>query len=93
MNKKNDRKLTSEESKKELHKKFDPLFKGIAEFYKKKEKKENKDGKYWYSFNIVECPVCGRTDKYKERRYSKRPKHKVDRYNYRQEYCYCQDRE
>ncbi len=93
MNKKNDRKLTSEESKKELHKQFDPLFKGIKEFYKKKEKKESKDGKYWYLFNIVECPVCGSMDSYKERMYSKKPKHRSDRHLYTQEYCWCQDRE
>jgi len=48
--------------------------------------------KYWYLFNLIECPVCGRLDKFKERMYSKRPKNKVDRYSYQQEYCYCQDR-
>jgi len=48
--------------------------------------------KYWYLFNIIECPVCGRIDKYKERKYCERPSNKSSRYHYRQEYCYCQDR-
>ncbi len=49
--------------------------------------------KYWYMLYIEECPVCGRTDEFKERRYTRKPGDRVDRYNYKQEYCYCQDRE
>lgn len=48
-----------------------------------------KNKKYWYLFNIVECPLCGKMDKYKERKYSKRPENKADRYFYEQVYDYC----
>ena len=48
---------------------------------------------YWYLSQVIECPVCGRVDEFKERRYTEKPKDKKDRYNYKQEYCYCEDRE
>ena len=31
--------------------------------------------KYWYRLFVSECPVCGRDKSYRERVYSKRPRH------------------
>lgn len=43
--------------------------------------------KYWYKFNIYECPVCGRGDSYKERVYTK-PSLKA-KYTFHSDYCGC----
>ena len=51
--------------------------------------KENK--KYWYLFHVVECPLCGKMEKYRERKYSKKPENKEDRYFYEQVYDYCDE--
>ena len=44
---------------------------------------------YWYLFTIIECPVCGITGKFKERKYTKKPKNEKDRYIFIQEYDNC----
>lgn len=47
--------------------------------------------KYWYFTEIVECPVCGASDTYRERRYTRKPKKLSARYKYTQQHCggYC----
>ena len=46
--------------------------------------------KYWYLFTIIECPVCGATDIFKERQYTPKPANPQDRYNYEQGYDWCE---
>ena len=46
--------------------------------------------KYWYKIQIIECPLCGSIDKFKERIYGKKPKNPEKRYKYKQEYDYCE---
>lgn len=43
--------------------------------------------KYWYFIEITECVLCGSKDVYKEKRYTKKPKLKDKRYNYKQDAC------
>lgn len=46
--------------------------------------------KYWYFIEFWECPVCGRSSQYRERRYTKKPKSIKKRYNYvRDSMCGC----
>lgn len=50
--------------------------------------KQSKKG-YWYEFFWIECPVCGRSSSYKERRYTKKPKDPEKRHHYEQVYDWC----
>ena len=45
---------------------------------------------HWYLMTYGECPVCGRSNKSKERRYTKKPKSIRERYCYDSSYCGCQ---
>lgn len=44
---------------------------------------------YWYKFWWRECPVCGRSDNYKERQYIPKPLKPEDRHVYEQKYDDC----
>ena len=44
---------------------------------------------YWYFIRIVECPVCGRDEEYRERRYTPRPDDANERHSYEQHYDWC----
>lgn len=46
-------------------------------------------GKYWYFVVTTECPMCGRWDAYRERRYTAKPNDPKERYSYEQVYDYC----
>ena len=46
-------------------------------------------GEYWYKIHIVECPVCGRGYKWRERQYISPPEDYRERYYYEQVYDYC----
>jgi hypothetical protein len=46
-------------------------------------------GKYWYFKSLHECPVCGRSDTYRERRYTPKPENPQDRCEYVVDYDYC----
>lgn len=43
----------------------------------------------WYEFFTEECPVCGRTETWKEARYTKKPLDVTERYHYEQRYDWC----
>jgi len=44
----------------------------------------------WYKHFIEECPVCGRGDEWKERRYTPPPpKDSPERWEFKQRYDYC----
>lgn len=45
--------------------------------------------KYWYFFSIWECPLCGHSKMYKERRYTPKPENYQDRYEYETEAYHC----
>jgi len=47
--------------------------------------------KYWYMTYIIECPVCGSTDRYRERKYTERPLDIEERFDYKQQYDHCED--
>jgi hypothetical protein len=52
--------------------------------------KENESGKgCWYLTHIAECPICGRGDTIKERKYGNRPETVWDQYEYTIAYDYC----
>lgn len=42
---------------------------------------------HWYFITIYECPVCGRGEETRERRYDKKPSDPKDRYDYIQYAC------
>jgi hypothetical protein len=47
---------------------------------------------YWYLVHVGECPVCGRDQSHRERRYGKPPKKREHRYRpipLNQCYCGC----
>lgn len=48
---------------------------------------------HWYFFTYEECPVCGRGKSYRERRYTPRPSDGSLRYDFKQTYDYCLERE
>lgn len=48
--------------------------------------------KYWYSFYIKSCPVCGSTDTYKIREYTPKPEDYNKRYEYAEVYDWCFER-
>lgn len=52
------------------------------------DKKKN-DKPYWYRIYISECPVCGKGEETRERRYDERPKDPEDRYEYSLVYDGC----
>lgn len=46
--------------------------------------------KHWYKLYYEECPVCGRSDNWRERVYGRKPKKPSLRIFYKQAYCYCE---
>lgn len=45
---------------------------------------------YWYHTTIVACPVCGRCQNFKERRYTAKPAHPGERFEYEERYDWCE---
>lgn len=45
--------------------------------------------KYWYFLTQIECVLCGRSEQYRERRYTPRPDHASNRYEFIQDACGC----
>ena len=45
--------------------------------------------KYWYFISVEYCPVCGRDDTWRERRYSPRPEKWEDRHSFKEVYDWC----
>ena len=45
--------------------------------------------KHWYFVATEECPVCGRGNIYRERRYGRKPKDYRKRYEYVTAYDWC----
>ena len=43
--------------------------------------------KYWYFIYTKECVLCGKTDTYRERRYTPKPETPELRYKYEQDAC------
>lgn len=43
----------------------------------------------WYFISISECPVCGRGDEVRERRYTEKPTDPHERYEFLIIYDYC----
>jgi len=55
---------------------------------KQKRKYTKKDTrKYWYFIIEEECVLCGRSERWVERRYTHRPKKWKDRHRYEQNAC------
>ncbi len=50
---------------------------------------ERSMAKHWYFFTVFECPVCGRTHTYKERRYTRKPKSWAKRHKFIPSYDWC----
>jgi hypothetical protein len=42
---------------------------------------------HWYEIFIWECPLCGRTIEYRERRYGRKPKNVRKRMHIEQDAC------
>lgn len=45
---------------------------------------------YWYEFYHEYCPVCGREETIKERRYTMKPKSYNKRHHYSYMNCWCE---
>jgi len=50
---------------------------------------ENEPTKYWYFFWWGECPVCGRDQSYRERRYTPKPENIDERYGWLPQTACC----
>lgn len=48
-------------------------------------------GAHWYFIYCHECPLCGKTDEYRERRYTPRPAEYEDRHEFEVMYDNCGD--
>ena len=47
---------------------------------------------HWYEFYISECPICGHTEEYRERRYTPKPKDIRKRVHWSEDtYCASND--
>jgi len=46
-----------------------------------------KKRKYWYFTTIQECVLCGHVDKYRERKYTPKPKDQTKTFSYSQRAC------
>jgi len=44
---------------------------------------------YWYKFISNECVLCGKSDQYKIRMHTEKPKNREDRYEFNQVTCDC----
>ena len=47
---------------------------------------------YWYEIYIFECPICGHTTEYRERRYTPKPKAAEKRIHWSEDTC-CASRD
>jgi len=45
---------------------------------------------YWYKFWYHYCPLCGRTQTFKERQYSKKPKEGQKRHIFKEIFDWCE---
>jgi hypothetical protein len=52
-------------------------------------KPRKKVPKHWYYITDDYCPICGRVETYKERRYDERPKEFWERHEHNEVYDYC----
>jgi len=50
-----------------------------------------KKDEHWYITHTIECPVCGSSDTWKERRYGKKPKDPRKCRTYEQKYDWCEE--
>ena len=50
-------------------------------------KTKKRKRKYWYEITTTECVMCGRGDKWRQRRYGRKPA-AAKRYHYQQFACY-----
>jgi len=46
--------------------------------------------KYWYKFWYRYCPLCGRTQTFKERQYSGKPKDMRERHIFEEVFDWCE---
>jgi hypothetical protein len=53
------------------------------------EWKPTKGLPYWYHISSYYCPICGRDDTFRERRYTPRPDRWEDRHEFKEVYDYC----
>lgn len=53
--------------------------------------KGHKHKPHWYMMFVEECPVCGRIDEWRERRYTQKPASPGDRHSYQQVYDKCME--
>ena len=44
---------------------------------------------YWYKKTVYYCPVCGRDDTYKERRFDEKPEEWEKRFTFKEVWDYC----
>lgn len=44
---------------------------------------------HWYFISTIYCPLCGRTETYRERRHTPRPDDYNDRHEFLERYDYC----
>lgn len=47
---------------------------------------------HWYEVFVHECPVCGRGETFRERRYTPKPSDPKDRYHWSAHYDWCNER-
>lgn len=47
--------------------------------------------KYWYLTELWICPICGKEIKYKQRKYTKKPKEVTDLIKVKYVYDYCEE--
>lgn len=47
--------------------------------------------KYWYHTTVIGCPICGRSESYKVRMYTKKPSEWYQRYELIDKYDYCNE--
>jgi hypothetical protein len=45
--------------------------------------------KHWYFISIWYCPICSKTETYRERRYGHKPKKRAKTHEYNEVYDYC----
>lgn len=50
----------------------------------------DKSEKYWYFISVIECPVCGDIETFKERKYTPKPEDSAERHSYEQKYDWCE---
>lgn len=51
---------------------------------------KNTQVKYWYEFYYYFCPLCNKTEIYKERKYTNKPKNHGNRHHWEEMYDWCE---